>query len=212
VLSFLHDLVTYGRVVVSPTPESTSVPSPELENAIRELDQVARLELGHTPPALHLPTALWALGIIENACRFLVYRQYEPQVISEVLHAPAPDVPGASGIYSADLLLRHLPEIERMARGIGESDPLVEVLRRLGQRWPLSSVGMPDVACEAADLVPIFSDPCLCQLYIDRIIERADLARLDSPRVRDAVCTALGAYPSLAPDVSDAIKRLEERA
>ncbi len=232
-ISFLHDLVKTGRVVVPLAPSDEAAVPAELEAAIRELDAAERLELPHTPPRLSIATAAWALSFIEKACRFLVYREFDAETIaaatsvagpavlpssvgtatfgSEALEASCPAASPAERAYSADLFLRYLPDITRLARGVGERDPLVDQLQRMAEHWPLSSVGMSGVTCAPDDLDPILSNPSLCRLYVDRIIERSDTTRLQPPTVREAVRVALGAYPSLAPAISEAMKGIEEQ-
>jgi hypothetical protein len=72
-------------------------------------------------------------------------------------------------------------------------------LTELARRWPLSSVGVKGL--EGLDVSSFVGDPALLQLYVDRIIERADQSRLTDPRVNEAVRTALGGYPELAPAI-----------
>ena len=54
--------------------------------------------------------------------------------------------------FSADLLLRYLPQVLKRARGLDASDPLVGLLAEVLRRWPLSGI-LSDV--EEGPTVPL---------------------------------------------------------
>jgi hypothetical protein len=114
-----------------------------------------------------------------------------------MLAVPCPGNPSPSVCYSADLSLRHLPDLLSLARGIAADDPLVGGMTSLARAWPLSSVGVPGI--EGVDASPFLPHPALRQLYVDRIIDRADGSRLADPAVREAVREAVGDFLNLAP-------------
>jgi hypothetical protein len=72
-------------------------------------------------------------------------------------------------------------------------------------------VGIAGVTCDCAEVETILADAALRQQYVDRIIQRCDVSRLDSPVVRDCIRTAIGAYPSLAPEIAKAIEKFQEQ-
>ena len=198
-IAFLHSLTADGRVQVAAAPPADVDPS-TLAAAIDQVDAAARRELADEAPPLSSAAAAWSLTLIEAGCRFLVHRQYDADAVAAALTVRCPGPVDAATIYSADLFLRHLPELARLARGLAADDPLVEQLTRLGRAWPLSSVGMADTA--GGGVVPILAHPSLRQLYVDRIIARRDAARLADPAVRDALRTALGDHAAdLAPSL-----------
>jgi hypothetical protein len=208
--AFLHDLIENGRVTVPLAPEKALQPSVDLESLIRRLDDESRLELAFTPPELSIDAAVWALEFIENACRFLVYRELDETIIADRLRANCPVRRAVSRTYSVDLLLRYLPDVTRMAKGVGENDPLVKHLQQAAADWPLSSVGTAVIACDSEELELILADPSLCQLYVDRIIQRTDLSRLAPTAVRDAITAAFGVHASLGPEITRAIRNYQE--
>ena len=135
-----------------------------------------------------------------RACQFVVHRDVSPDVIRQELADVCPE-PGSSEVhYSVDVVFRHLPDLLKFATSAAENDPLVEHLRHWTRQWPLSSVGVPDVS--DITIYEIASNAGLLRLYVDRIIATRDASRLNDCAVRDAVQSALGLYPDLAPELS----------
>jgi hypothetical protein len=149
---------------------------------------------------------VWGLRILIDSCRFLVYRDIEAETIAESLGRPCPAAPAPDVCYSADLFLRYLPDLVRLARAAGEADTLVDHLLRLAREWPLSSVGIAGVEANADHVEALMRHPSLRQLYIDRMIDRRDVTRLGPPSVRAALQATLGNYPELAPELNDLMR------
>lgn len=198
--SFVKMLFEHGRVRV---PEFAPLDREEITLARRELEEFEpeyRTSLPGTPPAFVPVVAVQAAETLYRVCQCLVYRHL---VVAEVL-PPAPSAPSptASDHYSADVVLRFLPDAWRLARDVSQEDPLVARLLELGNQFPLSSVGIPGVAGGA--ISPFLNDACLLAVYRDRIIQTADSSRLTDPRVQSAVREALGFYTDLSPKVAQA--------
>jgi hypothetical protein len=195
-LPFVDALLESGRVRV---PSSRAAPA-DLEAAVAALDHEVRPGLAFEAPPLDVPVAAWALTILYRGCQSLVYRDIDADAVRDALSQPCPAAEQSPSVcYSADLAFRYLPDLLALARGVAADDPLVTGLTELARRWPLSSVGVKGL--EGLDVSSFVGDPALLQLYVDRIIERADQSRLTEPRVNEAVRTALGGYPELAPAI-----------
>jgi hypothetical protein len=208
VLRFLHDLIERGRVAVPLAPGEAD--GEKLREAIARVDAQERLELVGDAPAPSPAAALWGLGMVENACRFLVYREFEAEDIAEVMQVSCPE-PASPGVcYSADFFLRYLPDVIKLAQGMGQADPLVKHLRALAARWPLSSVGVAGISCQAKDVEAFIGHPSLRQLYLDRIAASGDVSRLDVSALRRDMRAAIGNYPQLAPRIAEALAALPE--
>ena len=210
---FVRDLLDAGRIGLDPPAPESSQDAQAAAGAILELDRRARLELAHTVPALVLPVATWALGILRRGCLYLAYREVGAEEVARGLGVPCPgserqpevESVAPAVLYSADLGFRWLPDLIRLARGVSDGDPLVEGLRALAAAWPLSSVGVADTApTELPEALR--SNPCLRALYVDRILATGDLARLADPSVADSVRVALGLHPGLCPVVAKALE------
>jgi hypothetical protein len=200
-----------GLLTVAPPRLESALPAEAaasdanpLRAAIADTDAHWRTELAGEAPALVADVTVWALTTVYRAAQFLIFREVEPQVIHVALAEPCPRPPAASPpeiCYSADLALRVLPDLLKLARAAAPTDPLVEALLGLARQWPLSSVGCgQDI--ERADIAAFAENPALRMLYADRIIERQDLSRLDDPRVAADVRRALSIFPNLAPKVA----------
>ncbi len=201
--SFLNSLREHGRAKVAPP---RPVPPQELAEALsvlRALDAEARVEAPQGAPPLVESVALWAAGVAYGASQALVFRELDATTVKTLVTIPAPVSADAAGAaWSADLALHILPDLVGLARGVSESDPLVESLLALCRAWPLSSVGVRGLEGVAPGAVA--DHPALLRLYADRILERRDLSRLADPRVNEAVREALGAHPELCAEVARA--------
>lgn len=198
--SFVKELTASGHVRVDSRLEAPH----DLDAAVAELDRLARVQLADGAPAVHLPTARWALLMVYRACQALVYRDIDANAVRDVFSHACPVRPSPEVCYSVDLSLRYLPDLLRLARGIAQQDPLVEGLNALAAAWPLSSVGVAGLP--ELDEKPFIGHPGLLRLYADRIIERKDASRLKHPLVRDAVREALGAFDELSPQIATAVR------
>ncbi|HVW01583.1 MAG TPA: hypothetical protein VHB77_14620 [Planctomycetaceae bacterium] len=196
--NFLADLFETGMVRVGLAP-ATAEDRKAIESWLADIESEDRLNLAGDPPAFDRGAASWAAGRLYTAAQLLVNRDANEQDVRAALADPGP-TPTAAAHYSVDLAFRYLPDLLVLARRVSEEDPLVEALQHLIAPWPLASLGIRDVP--VGDIEPIVAHPCLRQLYVDRIVARGDVARLDDPRVQEAVREALGACPELAPAIS----------
>ena len=198
---FVQELLASGRVSV---PLSPQVPD-ELDGAVAELDRALRPQLAFDPPALAPDAARWGLLILYRACQFLVHRDIEADAIRAAFAQPCPRTAAADVCYSVDLSFRFLPDLLRLARGLPESDPLVQGVLALLRNWSLSSVGIDTVGNEEEAIETFIHHPSLRMLYIDRIIEHSDHGRLVHPLVKQAIRAALGDHADLCPSVASAL-------
>ncbi len=201
--SFLSALFADGRVRVTNVDGSLDEPSDQADGLLVEFEGEYRLDLPGDPPPLSLPAARYGAGMLYRACRFLVYRDIEPEVIRHELGRAVDQSLDPSVHYSVDLTLRFLPDTIRLARAAATEDPLVEQLVHLANQWPLSAVGIEGAVAGCVD--SLVADPCLLQLYVDRIIARQDVKRLVDERVKAAATQAIGAFAELAPEIAAAL-------
>jgi hypothetical protein len=171
-----------------------------LEGAFGEMvEELPEFDPSEGKPALEVETALAAGRYLYGVCLALADRAMtEEQVLAVCAALPA--APGTvAEVLSADLVLRHLPEIDRMARAMGEDDPLVKGLQMAAARFPLSAVGIPLASEADVDLRLVRRHAGLWRVYVDRVLERQDEARMRDPAVSAGVRDALGLHAALAP-------------
>jgi hypothetical protein len=170
---------------------------------LAEFEREYRDDLPGTPPPLSLPAAVYGARMMYRACQFLAYRDIGAEVIRQELSQPI-DQPIDSPVhYSVDVTLRFLPDAVRLVRAAASGDQLGDELVRLANHWPLSAVGID--GAEAGNLDTLVADPCLLQMYVDRILARGDVSRLADDRVKQVAARTLGAHPELAPAIAAAL-------
>jgi len=207
--AFLRSLFEDGRARL---PAYAPLDDSELRAADAELlefERLARLETPGDAPGLDPEAARWAAVTLFRACQFVVHRDVPAEIVGRELSLACPSRRWPAVDYSADLTLRFLPELFTFARSAAENDPLVSCLRDLARRWPLSSVGVPDLG--PVDVASFLDHPALRMLYADRILARGDAARLDNPDVRQAVEAAVGAHRELAGKLAPLLPPPPER-
>jgi MoxR-vWA-beta-propeller ternary system domain bpX4 len=202
VAQFLSDLFETGRVSVF-----IDLPA-EIEEDVDEVlvsaEKVAATNLAGTSPDFDLACARWAARIFYGACHFLVCRDVNPETIEAFFKQPSPAPHSPQTDYSVDLVFRYLPDLVGMTRAVASGDPLLQQLLKLGQEWPLSSVGIHGI--DAVDSSAFIAHRGLRQLYVDRIVARADVSRLGNPQLDLAVRESLGDYPALSESIAKHLK------
>lgn len=196
---FLLALFDHGRVAV-PKPRGHES-ADEIAAAARVLEDFERqwrLEFPGAAPEWRADAAVFGGRLLYRGVQAAVHREIGLDAIRAGLALAAPtagDSPAAH--YCVDLALRFLPGLARMTHAAAADDPLGGVLREIGVRWPLSSVGMRGVE----PVVPqaVVADAGLLRLYVDRILAAGDIVRLDDPRVAAAARAAVGGHPELLP-------------
>lgn len=201
---FLSQLLESGNVVVLPDALSDEdLAAGRVKLA--EMDRLTRLELPGDPPPLDTDSAAWAAGVFYRLCQLLAYREMPAEAIKPLVEQPCPKPISPAVAYSVDLVFRYLPDLLSLASGLAPGDPLVEAIKTLCRRWPLSSVGVADLG--QINVEAFIDNPSLRQLYVDRIMDRGDASRVNDPRVRAAMRASLGLYEDLcAPALAGALK------
>lgn len=196
--SFVEALFKEASANVQPGP----IPSmDELAwDLVRAQEQHERQRAPGTPPAFDPASAEWAFQRLYGISQLVVCREMGTDAVQDILTQPCPAPISPSAHWSVDLALRFLPDAARLAMRRSPGDPLNQALSEFAAGWPLSSIGMGEL--QGLNLTGILSHPSLRQVYVDRVIEKADTTRLNDPDVREAVRTAIGAHPELAPGLS----------
>lgn len=169
------------------------ISSAEITEASSYLDkeyQAESLNFPFKPPAFEKEAAIWAAKTVYLTAQLIVYRKQSEQELFRTLPAFDKEIT-AGGILSADLYLRFLPQLKIFLHKLDPEDSIIPILDKILHRFPYAAVGTSIVARDQ-DLQPIVHNPCMLQLYTDRVIARADLKKALHPLIKPSVEAALG--------------------
>lgn len=200
-LRFLCSLRENGRAELVPgegkledqvrNAGSDAVEREQVDRVLREWYADAVMEFPGVAPSYHQEAAHWGAILLFRASCYLSFREIEEEEIRRGLLGEMPDGGTVEAHVSADLCLRHWPDVMRMARALSESDLLVQVMRIVAAEIPLSSLG--PLSAEQKDC-PVFTHPGALQLLTERALARNDHERVKDERIARLVREKLGAY------------------
>lgn len=207
---FISALPGNGRVIFE-TVTLTVGPEDEADAVLEleRLDQRRRIEMAFEAPAMNLEPAYWSMLRMYQAAQLSVFRDVPEDDVRAALQVPCPGAAGAVRSYSTDLGLRWLPKLHQQAKRLSPNDPLTSCLEQLAVSFPLSSIGMSlgqELPPDELDFV--WENPSLRTLYVERVIDTKDAARLRDSRVRLAVTDAVANRKELCDWLRDCEERL----
>lgn len=168
------------------------VDAKEQQQAITYLLHYHRQESLNHPyqvPDFDAPAAIWGALFLYHAAQAILNRQATLENITPLFNAyQGPKTPAA--ILSVDLSLRFLADLLDKLKTINPDDGLILLLEQQLEQWPYSAVGYSIQQFPAQEL----NDPCLRQLYADRIIAKKDTRLLTIPLLLKTVRASLGAH------------------
>lgn len=150
------------------------------------------LEYPGQAPDFHGEAALWGAKIIYFAAQLVLFRDHKIEELDIFL----PDFKGkinAQVLLSADLCLRFLPQIILELKRIDAEDTVIPILQKHMTDFSYSAIGF-DVVSETINLDVVFSDPCLKQLYLNRVVERKDKKFAEAASVKTELLAGFGDY------------------
>ena len=165
-------------------------------------------DLAGPPLAFDEAAARWGAAILFRAAWCHLHRDTPAEELTYLLAVPLPVPLSPAAMFSADLALRRLPDIHRLAAARAPSDPLLASLQSLAFAHPLSTVALPPPlgatrTAEAAAWRTLRAHAGLWHLFLDRVIAAPAPWWLADDLVRQAVRTRLGPHAaSLAPALS----------
>jgi len=146
-------------------------------------------------PAFDAGAALWAARTVYIAAQVLLCREHKGADLSSLLPAYT-GTADASALLSADICLRFLPDILQQLQLIDPLDPVNALLTEHLQQWHYSGLVLYETPAET-DLQPVLNNPCLKQLYINRIITSRRKQTALLPGLGPALQNALGIYENV---------------
>jgi hypothetical protein len=191
---FISSLLTTGHTVIKGTLTLfTNDDIEQTKELLLKYHSDDSQEMPFQPPAFSADAATWAAQYFYQSIQLTVLRDAGEEIIQQHLQPYTGQIT-PEAIYSADLVLRHLPSLLQLAKGLAPADPLVKELKKTAVQWPFSSVGIE--LDETTDDSIILQHPSLRQEYIDRIIEQKDSKRINNPNIKQYLLETTGDYLS----------------
>jgi hypothetical protein len=189
---FIHDLLKSGQVTVARQLKPfTDEDIQQTEKLLKQHYAGDKLELPLEAPEFSPEAALWAAKYLYHAIQFVMIRDLgEEEVKKHLTSFEGQITPNA--VYAADLLLRYLPDLLSLAKGLAPDDILVTCLKQTLAKWPFSSTGLPGIEADNEEV--ILAHPSLKYAYIDRIIICKDTKRASKAQIAGLIEEVLGGY------------------
>ena len=146
-------------------------------------------------PSFHQAAASWSSKLLFCAAQLMMYREHSAESLTDMIK-PFSSSKSTSAILTADLCLRYLPSIIVELEYIDVEDELIPLLKQVLKEWHYSGL------LSKIDLgEPIFDDsykdPCLLQLYTNRVIETRQKKIGQMDKLRPMIMSAFGNYEQL---------------
>ncbi len=187
-------VVVHQRLTHIPEEEKQAVSDYLLAEYERE-----KTEYPHTPPEFDAEAAVWAAQVIYLIAQSILYRNLRMDELQPHLPVSPPEIK-APAIVSADLCLRFLPHLNQVLVNIDAEDELIPWSAAILHAWHYSAIRAHS-QLDNLDFSAITVNPCLHQLYANRVAEfkNAELAKL--PEIKPLIAANLGLHaPQLWPE------------
>lgn len=180
-----NELVLFGRI--NDVSEAQSVAVVDLLNK-RYVNEAVGYPF--VAPTFDKEAATWSSKVLFHAAQLMMYREHEAESLTQLVPRYTRDKT-ASTILTADISLRFIPKILEKLEEINIEDELIPILKNLMKEWHYSGL-LSDVDLEKPEFDDAFADPCLMQLYADRVISQRKLQIARLEKVNPLVKLALG--------------------
>lgn len=147
------------------------------------------LDYPFTPPQFQPAAAIWAARTLYFSAQLLLYRENKEQELPILLPAFTGEI-NPSAILSADLCLRFLPDIVRQSKDIDIEDRLNHLLETILYDFHYSGIGL----LAPTDTMQWNDDPCLSQLYLNRVVQRRAAKLAEWPPVKAGLLLNMGNF------------------
>lgn len=189
---FISDLFDNGKITI----EGDFAPIDDIDREMTNelLQQFYRqdiLDMPFTAPAFDSEAAVWAAAYLYTSIELTVNREADEKMIKEKLKAYTGAI-SPEAIYSADLVLRQLPPLLHLVKGLAPGDILLQEMVKTAANWPFSFVGYELDTVTNEEI--IFTHPSLKAAYTDRIIAAKDKRRARSTIIKENVLAIAGEH------------------
>ncbi len=182
-----EEVVLYGDIL-----DITENEKRDVTEFLKKEYEAETLNYPYQAPLYDNEAALWAAGTIYTAAQLMLYRKHkEPDLFTLLPEFPARCTP--STFLSADLCLRFLPGVLFHLKQIDPEDGLIQVLENQLTQWHYSGINYP-LEISRLDFELLSSDPCLRQLYVNRIIDYKNMSLAKHAACKELVKASLGMF------------------
>jgi len=151
-----------------------------------------KLNFPFEAPPFDEQAAFWSAKTFYLASQLLLYRQHKPKELPKLIQDYDREI-SASAILSADLILRFMPPLIQQLKLRDVEDKLINILEKILTKWHFSGINY-ELAGENLNFTPILNNPCLLQLYCNRIIQYKKDKFLTIPEIQQTIVANLGNY------------------
>lgn len=192
-IHFLGQLQDQALVLSARWVPVTDEERPIAEGYLQAVYAQEALEYPHQAPAFDAVAARWAAELVYHAAQLLFHRG---TVLNELEHyfVPYTGIVDAGAILSADLSLRFVPLLLDKLKELNSEDFLLDLLQKALLPWHYALIGTDWRPALTKDWSELDRNPCLHQLYTDRVIMAQDLELASVPVLYHAILASLGDY------------------
>jgi hypothetical protein len=170
-MSGFHDFLTlffnHRKIAFRPREAPQDRPTERDVAVLAEAFETSLLSMAGPPVEFDAQVAIAGAEFVRQASWALVNRDDRlADLRKRVMMPGSPTTPAHH--LSADLMLRHAPQLMKRAQGLDATDPLVELCGEVMRRWPLSGV-MSDLEVGPEAPLDFSSHPGLLLLYAERL-------------------------------------------
>lgn len=186
-----NEVVLYGRI-------HQIKPKHELP-VIQLLQTIYKEEAADYPfqaPPFNEEAANWSSKLLFYTAQLVLYREHDAETLTEII-TPYKQQQTTAAIITADLSLRFLPSLLEYLEKIDVEDELIPLLKEILQKWHYSGLLTTIDSEEELLFTTAYDDPCLLQLYVDRVIEQKQQKVGQLKNLKPLVMSALGNYEQL---------------
>ena len=190
--SFIESLLHAGSVTIP--GEMTVFPQDDLHASVKLLQhyyEEDKLEMPYEAPGFAPDAAIWSARYLFHAIQLAMLRDMGEAVVEQFLQPYSGKVIPET-VYSADLVLRYLPDLFYLAKGLAPEDILVKKIKATALAWPFSAVGI--TLDTEPDLGVILGHDSLREAYTDRIIAGKDKESARNELMSNYILTAIGEH------------------
>lgn len=181
-----HILLFGNLLTITPQDEATVI------DYLRQEYNREKTNYPGQAPDYDPAAALWGAKIIYLTAQLIIYRKDKIEHLQHIFPLSPLD-PNPTSILSADLCLRFLPHLIEQLKNIDPEDELISILEEILNQFHYSGIGYA-LTINNLNFESFSLNPCLKQLYTNRIITQQALNLAVHPLCNFWISSSLGIY------------------